>query len=165
MGKARTWTDEQLVEAVAASRSLAEALRLMKLRPGGGQYVAIYQHIERLGLSTVHWSGQGWRKGASGGAVAPRPLEELLVENMNISTHRLKQRLLAAGLLAPRCAVCGIERWMGRPAPLELDHINGNRLDQRIENLRLLCPNCHAQTDNYCGRNKGRVAYRDQVRM
>ena len=67
--------------------------------------------------------------------------------------HELKKRLLRAGLLTNACAVCGINQWQGRPLVLELDHINGVSDDHRLENLRLLCPNCHSQTDTYCGRN------------
>jgi 5-methylcytosine-specific restriction endonuclease McrA len=70
-------------------------------------------------------------------------------------TSKLKMRLFAAGLKAKKCEVCNREKWNGGPIPLELDHINGRREDNRLENLRIVCPNCHAQTDTYRGRNIG----------
>lgn len=68
----------------------------------------------------------------------------------------LKRRLLEEGVKTARCEGCGGDEWRGAPIPLELDHINGDRRDHRLENLRLLCPNCHAQTPTYRGRNIGR---------
>lgn len=158
MGKRRRWTDAQLEDAVARSLSLAGALRLLGLRPGGGQYVVIRSHIDRLGISTAHWRGQGWRKGATRPVRKARPLNEVLVNGRDECTSRLKARLLRAGLFEPRCAMCGITSWLGAPAPLELDHRNGDRTDNRLENLQLLCPNCHALTPTYCGRNIGRAS-------
>lgn len=87
----------------------------------------------------------------------PVPLEEVLVAGRPTSTNNLRRRLIRSGLKAARCEICGITEWQGRPAPLQLDHINGDRCDNRLENLRIVCPNCHAQTETYCGKNQGRV--------
>lgn len=154
----RTWTDEELRSAVAASRSLRGVLVHLDLKVGGAQYLAMRRHIERLGLSTDHFTGQGWTRGMNGPVPrTARPLEEILVADSDYTkTAYLKRRLLAAGLLAAACAICGGTEWQGRPMPLQLDHISGDRRDNRLANLRLLCPNCHAQTDTWCGRNKGR---------
>ena len=73
-----------------------------------------------------------------------------------ITSSALGRRLLRDGVLAPACSQCGGTSWQGVPIPLELDHVNGDRADNRLENLRLLCPNCHAVTDTYRGRNIGR---------
>ena len=68
-----------------------------------------------------------------------------------IHSHKLKQKLLKENLIENKCAICGINEWLGQPIVLQLHHINGDNTDNRIENLQLLCPNCHSQTDNYCG--------------
>jgi 5-methylcytosine-specific restriction endonuclease McrA len=69
----------------------------------------------------------------------------------------LKGRLIAAGLKENRCEACGLTEWLGRPLSMALHHVNGDGLDNRIENLQLLCPNCHAQTDNFSGRGRRRL--------
>ena len=84
-------------------------------------------------------------------------LADGLVEHSTYArTSKLKERLIRAGMLANACAVCGISTWQGRPLSLHLDRVNGQRDDNRLTNLRLLCPNCHSQTDTYTGRNIGR---------
>ena len=73
-----------------------------------------------------------------------------------ITSHKLKLKLWRDGYKEKKCEVCGIEEWNGLPAPLELDHIDGNHWDNTFENLRILCPNCHAQTPTNSGKNKGK---------
>jgi 5-methylcytosine-specific restriction endonuclease McrA len=65
----------------------------------------------------------------------------------------IKKRLIASGVLKNECAICGISEWQGSPLSLQIDHINGKKLDYRIQNLRILCPNCHSQTETFAGRN------------
>jgi hypothetical protein len=134
---------------------VAEVLRKLGYKPSGGvqRYVNIW--IRLLDLSTEHFTGQGWARGKRFPSRGARPLEELLVENSAaVSTSKLKARLFAAGLKENRCEACGIDSWMGQPITLALDHMNGVNNDNRLENLRILCPNCHALTDTWCGRNR-----------
>lgn len=72
------------------------------------------------------------------------------------NTHNTKLQLIRVGLLANRCAICSLSSWQGKPISLHLDHIDGNPTNNLISNLRILCPNCHSQTDTYCGRNATR---------
>jgi hypothetical protein len=142
--------------AVAQSQSAAGALRLLGLVVAGGNYASLRGWIRDYALSTTHWTGQGHMLGSRNPHVPKYELSEILVfaSRYRGSTDRLKRRLLEAGLLSSFCAICRLERWLELPLSLHLDHANGNRFDNRIENLRLLCPNCHSQTRTYCGRNK-----------
>lgn len=132
-------------------------MRRLGIRPGGRAHHAVRRRIDELGLSTEHMTGQGWARGLHNpGGRAREPLDRLLVRGRHVQTARLRQRMIDEGVFAHRCAACGRTTWQGQPIPLELDHINGDRRDNRKDNLRLLCPNCHARTETYRGRNIGR---------
>jgi hypothetical protein len=151
-------TDERIEEAVKSSRSLAQVLIKLGFKPGGGRQALLKERIQELHLDTSHFMGQGWRKGSRGTVIPARPLAEILVEGRFLSTNWLKWRLIREGVKQPRCEACARIEWNGRPIALELDHINGRRDDNRLENLCVLCPNCHAQTETYRGRNIGLAA-------
>lgn len=155
-----TWTDEDLVRELPGCRSVAELLRRLGAPDtSGSQYRKVKARVAALDLDTSDLRGQGWAKGVPNPSGAtPMPLEEFLVEGTLRHGRDLKRRLLEEGLLEARCASCGLDRWLQGPIPLEVDHINGDRRDNRIQNLRLLCPNCHALTETYRGRNIGRYA-------
>ena len=157
--RTRSWTDADLREAVAVSQSIAGVIRHMNLKVGGSVYVVIKERIAALRLDTSHFNGKAWSRGRSVTCWAGRPLDEILVEDSDYhTTSSLRKRLLKEGLKEARCEGCGGTEWMGQPIPLQLDHINGDRRDNRLENLRLLCPNCHSQTETWCGKNRGRYA-------
>jgi len=82
------------------------------------------------------------------------PDEEIFIENSIYSNELVKQRIVKENLIEYKCKKCGIDSWQGESIVLDLDHINGNNRDNRLTNLRYLCPNCHSQTDTYKGRNK-----------
>jgi hypothetical protein len=152
----RGHTDDEVAEAIADSYSLAEVLRRLNLRPAGGNYAILRHRIRELGLDTSHFTGKGWSKGKKKNFTLSRSLDEILVKDSTYtSTHKLRQRLIAEGIFAHECVSCGLTEWLERPIPLEIDHVNGDRRDNRLENLRLLCPNCHALTATYRGKNKG----------
>ncbi len=221
----RTWTEEGLRAAVEQARSLNDVFVRLGLTVGGSQWQVIRSLILDRGWSTTHWNrplggvqtasnrGRDFRAALAGSDVpeivrnarsraeviralgfepdsmsyrwlgdflhehdvridhfeAPHaamhrnrrrryrwPLEDILVEDSTYTDlSTLKRRLIEAGLLDPWCAICGIDEWLGRPITLHLDHLNGVRTDHRIDNIRLICPNCHSQTETFAGRNKG----------
>ncbi|HWH29601.1 MAG TPA: HNH endonuclease signature motif containing protein [Mycobacteriales bacterium] len=147
-----TYSDEQLTAAVAAASTKADVLRALGLAPSPQQYPELNRRLAAASVDTAHLRGRAWRRG---GTYSPRvPLEVVLARPR--APARLGERLVREGLVERRCAECGREEWNGKPIPLELDHVNGDRPDNRLENLRLLCPNCHAQTPTWRGRNIGR---------
>jgi hypothetical protein len=135
-------------------------LQQLGLHPTGANYVGMHRHFARLNLDTSHFTGQGHLKGKTHSWTPSRPLAEILVDNSPIRNHpKLKRRLIREGLLTNCCALCGLgPKWQGKPLVLVLDHINGNRADCRLENLRLLCPNCNSQQPTFAGKNKGRYS-------
>jgi HNH endonuclease len=152
----RRYTKEELTEAVATSFSLAEVLRKLNIRDAGGNYLTLKQRIKEMGLDTSHFTGSSWLKGRKNPIRRYRSLDEILVKDSTfMSTDSLRKHLIAEGIFPHQCVSCGLSEWLERPIPLELDHINGDRRDNRLENLRLLCPNCHALTATYRGKNKG----------
>lgn len=108
--------------------------------------------MEAFGFSSASWS-DAVRRGAVIARPSAMPLSELLVEGTYRGRENLKLRLIKEGVKASRCERCGLDEWYGSPIQIALHHVNGDRLDNRLENLELLCPNCHSQTDTFSGRN------------
>jgi len=151
----RKWTDEQFVQAVKESLSYAEVIRKLGLKVAGSNYDTVKRKIKELHLDTSHMTGQVWNVGEHFRTIKPaRPLSEILVLHSTFTnTNTLRKRLIKEGLKEYKCECCGRTEWMGKPISLELHHINGIKDDLRLENLQILCPNCHAFTDNYRGKN------------
>lgn len=156
------WTREVLEPVVAESTSVNEVLRRLGLDPVGGHHTNISRRIKAWGIDISHFTSVA-RTERQGHKARRRTPDELLVENTSdharrVPGSRLKRALRELGM-EERCTLCGIEpEWCGEPLPLEVDHIDGNWRNNRIENLRVLCPNCHSTTDSYRGRGKRRAS-------
>lgn len=146
------WTESQLRDVVAASDSFADVLRHFGLRTAGGNHASVRNWIEHWGISTEHFTSGAARSVGRGREALP--LAQVLVTGSGYQRGRLKQRLYDAGLKRPACELCGQdEEWHGARMSLILDHVNGVFDDNRLENLRIVCPNCNATLPTHCGRN------------
>lgn len=147
---------EKVKEAVDNCESTRDALHYLGLRSAGGNYDAFKKACNKFGLEQPIGLGisiDQLRKLAEKNTV---PLEEILIENSSyLNRAGIKQKLYKIDLLKEECYKCGLGPiWNGKPITLQLEHINGIYNDNRIENLSILCPNCHSQTDTFCGKRK-----------
>ena len=153
----RSWAIEQLKKAVKNSNSYRQVLSQLGLKEAGGNYAQVKKYIGEYGLSTKHFRGKIWNKGMRFPFRPKIPLEKILVKNSTFQSYKLKKRLFIAGLKSQQCEECGwAQKTPDGYLPLELDHINGDRSDNRLENLRILCPNCHSLKPSHRGRNIGK---------
>jgi len=150
----RKYTDQEFINAVKNSTSIRQTLIKLNLKPAGGNYYTFHTNAKRLSPDTSHFKGHGWSKGRKFGP--KRPIEHYLANKSPISSFKLKNRLIKEGYFVKKCYKCELTKWNGKPIPLELEHIDGNHENNNLSNLTLLCPNCHAQTDTYRGKNKKR---------
>ncbi|MEI6280401.1 MAG: HNH endonuclease signature motif containing protein [bacterium] len=160
MPKKRSWSETQLKDAVKNSKSYRNVIIILKLQPTGGNYDQVKKYIKEYDLSTKHFTGKLWSKGSKLPFKPLIKLKDILVKNSTYQSFKLKKRLFLVKLKEPKCEMCNWAKTSidGR-VPLELDHINGDRHDNRIKNLRILCPNCHSLQITHRGKNtKARVA-------
>ncbi|HWT94504.1 MAG TPA: hypothetical protein VN238_16030 [Solirubrobacteraceae bacterium] len=157
------YTEAEAREAVAASLSYAEALRRMGMCDHGGSHRVLRKWVEIWDVPVDHFDPRAHTVRLN--RTRAVPLERLLVEGSTIGSSHLKEKLYRAGLKERRCELCGQgEEWRGRRMSLILDHANGVRDDNRLENLRIVCPNCNATLETHCGRNAAIPAERPCAR-
>lgn len=144
---------EILIKIVKESTSITQILRYFNFNNKGSNHKTLYSRLKEDGIDYSHIKlGIGFNKGRK--FIRDKiPLEKILIEASNYDRSRLKKRLFEENLLKNQCSECGLgTEWNNKKISLQIDHINGIANDNRIENLRILCPNCHSQTDNFAGK-------------
>lgn len=143
-----------MIEAVKSSKSIKETLVKLGIKPTGCNYRTFHRAVERLNIDTSHFvSPKRWNEGKT---FPHRRVtsQEVLVKNATLSSNKMIRRVIEReNLLKYECSLCGLSEWRGDKLTLEIDHINGDNSDNRLHNLRYLCPNCHSQTPTWRGRN------------
>ena len=150
-------TDEEITAAVPNSLNWSDLLRNVGLGESGSARHGFRQRVKARGLDTTHFSGRN-RRIVLGHTGRKAPISEFLRNPRKVSSSHLKGRLIQEGMLENRCAECGQDStWNGKHLVMQLDHIDGDRLNNLLENLRVLSTNCHSQTPTYRGKNKGNI--------
>ncbi len=158
-GKNRIYTKQGIQDAVDTSLSISDVCRKLGiLRPKGGSYQLIQNRIKEYGIDTSHFLGKYIRSGKRGSAFENRKEKELVLVLVDSYMYRASSRILKRALLesgvAYECKICKIDIWNNMAITLDVDHINGDWSNCKIDNLRFLCPNCHRQTRTFGGKNK-----------
>lgn len=155
----RKWTDEDLIQAAKASFTKAEVMKKIGIsNRNAGNYTTLDKHIKRLQIDISHFTQRIYGNAEGKKEYA---IEEVFIKNSTYSNRvGLKTKILKNKLLEEKCHVCGITEWCGVKLVLQLDHIDGDRTNNVINNLRFICPNCHSQTETFCkGIRKKKVKY------
>lgn len=151
------YSKELLEEKIKNCFSFAELCKRLGLMPEGSNPKTVRKKLDQYGIDYSHFNGKGWNKpehpcyGNRG-----LPIDQFFVKNSSAPTSKVKKRLLKNSLKEDKCEECGIINWRNKPITIQLHHINGDNTDNRLENLQMLCPNCHTQTDSFCKRHSVR---------
>ena len=149
--KLQKYTEQQFRDAISSSVSIRQTMIKLGIVGAGGNYRTFHKAIQYFNIDISHFTGMN----LTGRKLPPRRsnMEDYLSNEVAIQSNKLRKYLLDAGTFSAVCSCCNNTEWNNKPIPLELDHINGDHMDNSLNNLRLLCPNCHAQTPTYRGRN------------
>lgn len=148
---------EHILVLIKDSISLGQVITRCGYKASGTYYKYLNKLIKTHNIDISHFLGKHHNRGKRFGP--KRDINDYLSGQYFINTHTLKLRLIKEGLKEHKCEVCAITEWCGKPTPIQLDHIDGNNQNNQLENLRILCPNCHAQTDTYCGKSNRKIKY------
>lgn len=147
------YTKELLEENVKDCYSLCELCRKLGLTPKGGNLRTIKTKLNEFNVDYSHFTGKNWNVNPKN-PIYKEKYKPNLCEHSSLRSAYVKELVYRLGLKENKCEKCGLSEWQGEPLVCELHHINGDSTDNRIENLIILCPNCHSQTENFRSRNR-----------
>lgn len=151
----RKYTKELLENVAKECTSVRQMLQKFGLKETGGNYSSMQKRCENFGVDISHFTGQGWNKPGHPKFAGNIDLSKrLCIHEKRVSSSKTKEVVLNHGLKENKCEICGCADWNGKPITLQLHHKNGNPCDDRLENLQILCPNCHSQTYSFCKRKE-----------
>lgn len=154
MKKYEQFTKEELLVMCAESESFRELASKIGYKPDGGSCIkTVKEMCEEYEFDTSHFTGQAHTKNIGRYRV---PIEDYLTNKREIQSYKLRNRLFAENIFEKRCCRCGLTEWLGQPIPLELHHKDGNKKNNSLDNLEILCPNCHYFTDTYKTKNRNK---------
>lgn len=137
----RSYTDEDIVNAVPNVHSLSKLLKVLNLKRAGGNFTNMKRILQNLSVDTSHWTGQAWSKD-----------QQLKDWSEYTHTRSVKKQLIKTR--GHKCEDCDRTQWKGADIPLEIHHVDGDKTNNTYDNLQLMCPNCHAMTDNWRNRTR-----------
>jgi 5-methylcytosine-specific restriction endonuclease McrA len=141
---------ENLLTISRQEKSIAGCLRKLGVRPTGGSYKFLKTYFKKYEIDISHFTG---KRSLTGIRIGPRKaLNDFLTKDSYVSSNFLRKRLISDGVKSKECEKCKNHSWNGLPIPLELHHVNGDNADNRLENLQILCPNCHSQIPTRLGK-------------
>lgn len=148
------WNLERIKEAVKTSINYSEVLDKLGIPRQGRNTETLKKKISEGKIDISHFTGRARQY-----RTRPTNIQNYLNNSISISSGKLKEKLLKEGLKENRCEICGLTEWQGKPIVLQLHHIDGNHKNNNLSNLQILCPNCHSQTENYCGNSAKKEHY------
>lgn len=144
--KIYNWDLIQIKEAVSKSINFTEVLEIIGIPRQGNNTTTLKNFLDKNNIDYSHFTGRARIYNSK-----RTPIEDYLENKIKIKSGSLKNKLINAGLKENKCEKCGLSEWLGKPITCQLHHIDGNSLNNSLENLIILCPNCHSQTENFCG--------------
>jgi Zn finger protein HypA/HybF involved in hydrogenase expression len=157
MKKKQIYTESDLIDATKKSLSYTQVIKRLGIPYCGSTHSRIKKEISNLNIDISHFTGMLWSKGKTlldDDRLSERNKNEIFIENSKFSKSYIRNLIKKKNLIEYKCTLCSnLGVWNDKKLNLQLDHINGISTDQRLENLRFLCPNCHSQTDTFCAKN------------
>ena len=140
------WNLERIKEVIPQCINFTEVLEMLSIPRQGNNSNTLKRLLDENNIDYSHFTGRARVYNNTSTSI-----NEYLSNRVKITSGKLRKKLLAEGLKENQCAICGITKWHGKPIVCQLHHIDGNNQNNNLENLQILCPNCHSQTENYCG--------------